>query len=273
MEYKPFIYTSPFFSDINELVTIIFGISILIFIIIIVWLIIRKLRENETLKYEFITIIAHKFRTPLTQVKWSIDELIGGEQDTYRKQSLHNIQQSNEKLIKLTGALIELTDTDNKAASSYSLETVSLCKFVHAVSESFKDPFHEKNIFFSVQCQPEEIQVKIDPKRMEFVFQTLLENALTYTTPGKNVIVTVQKIGKKATISVADGGIGINENDLPNVFTKFYRTKNAQNTDTEGFGVGLYLARAITRRHGGDIKVDSAGINFGSTFTVIMKTV
>lgn len=273
MEYQPFTVSDELSKSVNSFIPLILGISILILFCLVIYFIIRKLNENETLKYEFITIIAHKFRTPLTQVKWSVDELIGGEQDSYRKQSLKDIQQSNEKLIKLTGALIELTDSDNNASSSYTFETVSLGDFIRTVSESFKDAFHEKNIFFSVQCQSEEIKVNIDKQRMEFVFQTLLENAITYTTPGKNVTVIVQQIGGKAVVSVTDGGIGISEKDLSSVFSKFYRTENAKNTDTEGFGVGLYLSKAIVRRHKGKITVDSAGINFGSTFTVTLKIV
>jgi signal transduction histidine kinase len=115
--------------------------------------------------------------------------------------------------------------------------------------------------------------VKIDRQRMEFVLQTLLENALTYTPSGKNVDVIVSKVGHKAIISVVDHGIGIDKADMPRIFDKFFRADNARATDTEGFGVGLYLSQAIARRHKGTMDVTSDGVGFGSTFTITLKTV
>jgi signal transduction histidine kinase len=260
-------------SGENSTAIIIFGISIFIFLILIIYALARKLIVGEKLKYEFITIIAHKFRTPLTHVKWSSDELVKNEQDPYKKQSLIDIQQSNEKLIKLTGTLIELTDKDSTTASSYSIERVSLCSFVRTVCDAYKDAFHEKNIFFSVQCPANDIFVKIDVARMEFVLQTLLENALTYTPTGKNVEVNVTRSHRKAHVAVTDHGIGIDNSDMNNIFGKFYRAQNARAVDTEGFGVGLYLAQAVTKRHRGKIEAYSAGIGSGATFTLTLKAV
>lgn len=253
----------------SELVPI---IVLLIGLIIIVSSIRVRLR-NERLKYEFITIIAHKFRTPLTHVKWSAGELISNEQDAYRRQSLMDIQQSNENLIKLTNTLIELTDTDSKAVSTYTFEKLELCELVRRVSSGMKDMFHEKNIFFSVICSPQPIYVKIDKERMSFVIQAMLENALLYTSSGKNVDVRISASHRHATVTVEDHGIGIDPADMPQIFTKFFRTKQAKAMDTEGFGVGLYLARAITARHKGALTATSEGLGKGSTFTLTLKRV
>jgi two-component system sensor histidine kinase MtrB len=181
--------------------------------------------------------------------------------------------ESNEKLIKLTNTLVELTDAAGAASSTYSYERVSLCDFVRDAAASFKDMFHEKNIFFSVQCPTEPLFVKIDKQRMEFVIQTLLENALNYTSPGKTVEVQIVRSGRHGIVSVTDHGIGIDPGDMPSIFTKFFRTKSAQNMDTEGFGVGLYLARSVTRRHKGTLAAYSAGADKGSTFTLTLKRV
>ena len=250
-------------------------IGVFILIIIIAAIIIalsryiwNKLHRNEALKYEFITIIAHKFRTPLTTIKWSMDELISSEQDPYKRKSFEDIRQSNEKLIKLTGTLIELTDSDDASVSSYSFEDVGLNEFVRSIAAPFKDIFHEKNIFFSVLCPEVDVVAKLDRSRIEFVLQSLLENANTYSSPGGNVDVRVAQIGREAQISVTDNGIGIDRADFPNLFSKFFRAKNAQLADTEGFGVSLYLARTIMRRHKGAIDVASAGLGKGATFSV-----
>ncbi len=251
----------------------ILAVSVAILVIAIISALWRTLARNEKLKYEFITIIAHKFRTPLTHIKWTSDELIKNEQDAYKKQSLTDIQQSNEKLIKLTNTLLELTDTSSSAASTYTFERVALCDFTRDIGATFKDLFHEKNVFFSVQCPPEPLYVKIDRQRMEFVIQTILENAVNYSSPGQTVEVKIARNGRQNEISVIDHGIGIEPQDMPHMFTKFFRTKNAQAMDTEGFGVGLYLAQSIARRHRGHISVHSDGPGKGSTFVLSLKKV
>lgn len=272
MDYSIIFHSIPP-STLYAISATLFGISVGSLLLVIIRIVWQKLAKNEVLKYEFITIVAHKFRTPLTQVKWATGELVKTEQDAYRKQSLLDIQESNEKLIKLTNTLIEITDSDSDSGSSYAFEPTMLCDFIRTVGSTFKDNFHEKNVFFSIQCPPDEIQVMIDRPRMEFVMQTLLENALHYTSPGKNVSLSVVRSGKNALISVTDGGIGIKKEDIPLIFSKFFRTENAQSADTEGFGVGLYLASSIVKRHKGTINVSSPGVDQGSTFTVSIATV
>jgi signal transduction histidine kinase len=233
----------------------------------------NKLNENENLKYEFITIIAHKFRTPLTQIKWLTEGMVTDEQDGLKKQGLIDMQRATQQLIDLTGTLVELTDSDNATRSSYSFERVNVCDLVRSVAETFKKTFHEKNLFLAVSCSNPEIFANIDKPRMEFVLQTLLQNAATYSPPGRNVEVVVAFENKKAVITISDHGIGIDPKDLNKIFTKFFRTANAQKTDTEGFGVGLYLAQAIVRRHSGRINVFSDGIDRGTTFQIIVPMV
>ncbi|MDQ2933124.1 MAG: HAMP domain-containing histidine kinase [bacterium] len=260
-----------FFQQIDGKTYLLLG-TIFVLICIIVAQRFNKGGDTEALKYEFITIIAHKFRTPLTYVKWSASELVNNETDPYKRKTLQEIQESNEKLIKLTGTLIEITDTDTGAASNYQYETVSLCDYIKNISNPYKDVFHGKNIFFSVQCPTENIQVKIDPARLEFVLQALLENALAYSPPGRNVEVSIGKSGKNATVSVIDNGIGIDKQDMSKIFTKFYRASNAQAADTEGFGVGLYLAGTIVHRHKGTLTAQSEGLGRGCVFTLTLPT-
>ncbi|MBP6858711.1 MAG: HAMP domain-containing histidine kinase [Candidatus Pacebacteria bacterium] len=252
------------------LVGIFFAIAMVSSLSLALRLIWKKMGINEVLKYEFITIVAHKFRTPLTHIKWSTDELIKEETDPYKKEAIQDIQKSNEKLIKLTNTLVEITDSENASSTVYIFERTDVCEFARKIGDEIKNEFHEKNVFFSIQCAPEPIFVKMDAQRMEFVLQTILENAKNYTPPGKNVEVTVMREGNKALISVRDGGIGIDKKDIELISTKFYRTTNAKSADTEGFGVGLYLAQSITKRHKGSIQVYSEGIGLGSTFTIVV---
>jgi signal transduction histidine kinase len=272
MSYQLLINNSPILSG-----SIVTGAVIIVLLLIILAVIIdafwRRIRDSETMRYEFITIIAHKFRTPLTSIKWILENMSTNETDPLKKESLSGIKASNEKLIALTGTLVELTDSANEKRSAYVWEKVNFCDFTRSVAETYKDTFHEKNIFFSVKCDDPEVLVTVDRSRMEFVLQTLFENACNYTSPGKNVDAIVERKGHHAVFSVTDHGIGIAKEDMPKVFSKFFRAENARQADTEGLGVGLFLARSIMTRHHGRIAVYSDGIDKGSTFMLTLPRV
>lgn len=272
MKYQIFIDGQPYFQGELAVAVTLFVIAICL-IILTVTLVVRKLKQHEKLKYEFVTIIAHKFRTPLTYIKWVCDSWIEQEQDAYKKKDLQDVKVSNQKLIDLTGTLVELAESDSGDSPLYAMKRVALPALVRDVSNSFKDSFHTKNIFFSMNSQAEDIYVRIDQPRFEFVLQTLLENACAYTPTGKNVEVTVTKTFFKAIITVQDEGIGISKDNLPHIFRKFFRTENAKRADTEGLGIGLYLTRSIVKRFKGKISVYSAGENLGSTFTLTLPRV
>lgn len=248
------------------LITVI-TIAVLVGIGLMIW---KKIQENEVMKYEFITIIAHKFRTPLTQLKWLIEGLIESEQDSSNRENLKDMMQSTDHLINMTGTLIELTNADSENKASYQFEKVPICEVTRNLVNIFKNAFHEKNILLSFQCSEEEVYVSADHTRLEFVLQTLLENAYNYTPPGRQVSINVGHDGHKAIINVTDNGTGIAAEDIPRIFTKFYRTENAKAMDTEGFGVGLYFSQTIIHRFGGKIEVYSPGLDKGATFRIVL---
>src|SRR3989344_1812103 len=242
-------------------------------VVLLVKLILWKIRENEVLKYEFLTIIGHKFLTPLTQVKWLLEMSIKDEQDSFKRENLQDLQKANQELIGLTGTLIKLTTTDEKVNLSYKFEKTNLCDFARSVGDTMKKPFQEKNISFAIQCADPNVAVSVDQNAMSFVLQVVMQNACTYTPPGKQVLVTVYTENNKAMVAVADNGIGIEPSDLKRIFVKFYRGHNAQEVDSEGFGVDLYMARSIMRRHGGTIQGFSPGPKQGSTFIIKLPIV
>ncbi|MBU6426746.1 HAMP domain-containing histidine kinase [Patescibacteria group bacterium] len=261
-----------YIADHSTLVMVLFVAAIAL-IFLLVYMLNLSSRKNEDLKEEFITIIAHKFQTPLSQVKWLIESMASAEQDPYKLESLGQIAKANRQLIDLTGTLVELADSDGLARAAYLFEKTDLCELTRRVAGLAKDSFHEKNIFFSVECDREPIYVKVDKARVEFALQVLFDNARLYSPPGKSVRVDVSKIGAKAAITVSDQGIGISPEEFPRLFSKFFRGKNAVSADTEGFGVGLYLADSIVRRHRGRIEVSSPGAGKGSTFKIVLPSV
>lgn len=247
-------------------------ISITIVLTAIIVVLITR-HGNERQRYEFITIIAHKFRTPLTHIKWSAENLLEGGLDSYQKQSFADIRTANENLIKLTGSLIELTDSESGAKAVYKFERIIACDILGEAAAEAKTAFHEKNIFIGVECADPTIAVRADKERLRFVIDAILENACLYSTPGRDVALKLESRDQKAVISITDHGIGFESRDRSRLFTKFFRAKNARSMNVEGFGIGLYLARSIVKQHGGKIKAFSDGVGKGSTFSVILPKV
>jgi signal transduction histidine kinase len=106
-----------------------------------------------------------------------------------------------------------------------------------------------------------------DSAHIKFVIKTIIENAIQYTKEGGNINVRNVIDHDKILFSVKDNGIGINPNEIKLIFSKFYRTEEARSMDTEGMGIGLFVAKEIINRHKGKIQAESQGINKGSTFS------
>lgn len=270
MTYELFINNSSVLSGDFLLIILGFSATILLvaYLLKISWI---RIQENEQLKYEFITIIAHKFRTPLTQMRWLLEANRETEQDPYKKENFEKVYGTNQKLINLTNTLIEITDSKNKSSSLYTFKKVNMCELLHKVTLGLKDLFHEKNIFYATDCSHQDIPVLIDESRMEFVLQTVIENAIKYSPVGRNIEILAILQKRKVIIQVIDHGIGARIEDVKKIFGKFYRSHDAQMMDTEGFGVGLFLARSIVKRHKGTIEAYSDGPNKGMTMTITLR--
>lgn len=243
------------------------SVAVILLLVIFIW---KKISEGKVMKYEFITIIAHKFRTPLTHLKWSVENLLTLNLDPSAQESVKDIGSSTEKLINLTGTLIELTDNANQSRALYNFEKIPLFEFVKNATSPFRDTFHGKNIFFSVYCDNDGTLIRVDRARMEFVLGTILENACNYTPVGRSVSVKAGTVGRRAVIEVADTGIGIDPMEQMRLFEKFHRGDRARRADTEGVGVGLYLARSVMKRHKGRIEISSPGIDKGTTVRIFL---
>ncbi len=258
----------------GDLRFVILGIvTILTIVVSLLFIILHIIQGSEKMKYEFITIIAHKFRTPLTQIKWLVEGLYQTEVDSYKKQSLSEVGMSNDRLIKMTNALIEAVESEERGKTAYTFEKLNINALIKELGSQLKNSFHEKNIFFAVQVPEEQIYIKGDRARVEYIIETLLENARDYTPTGKNVDVIVESSFNTVSVIVIDKGIGILTNDISKIGTKFFRSDIAKSMNTEGMGISLFLAKSVIRRHKAKLEYSSQGENEGSIFKVTFKTV
>lgn len=239
---------------LSSLVAVGFGIS--------VW---NKMRQADVLKYEFITVVTHKFRTPLTHIKWATDEII--KELPEKSEEIRRIKKSSERLVELTNLLVELSE--GGSLYLYSLRPITSGALLNDFVVDYEERAKEKKITFKSNID-QSVTVVVDNTKFKSVIQIVLDNAFSYTPLGGTVELRVWKDKNLAVFEVKDSGIGISKTDLPHVFSQFYRTKEAKHADTEGMGIGLYVAKNIVGRHNGNISIFSEGEGKGTKFTVTL---
>lgn len=252
--------TFPTFPDwIMPLISAVLAVTI----VFVIW---RRLRQGDLLKYEFVNIITHKFRTPLTYIKWSSENLLKTDLSKQTEIEIRKILNANAKLVELTNILTNIPQ-DADSTYDYHFSKHDLSKIVGDIVESLIQTASAKHIEITSRLEPD-LTVIFDDERIKFIIHSLIENAISYTPENQKIEVATYRAKKEIICLVKDSGIGISKEELPMIFYKFYRSSEAKKTDTEGMGLALYLSREIMKRHNGKIWVVSEGLNKGSTFYI-----
>lgn len=240
-----------------------------LFVVLVGWIVWKQIREADLLKYEFINNISHKFRTPLTHIRWLAEDLRDTPDQAQRDKAVEQIQFASMRLFELTNIVIDASQTTNDIYL-YHFTTINPAEVIQEINKAHDDQIEHKKLHVNVDVGPDIPKVKADKTRLRFAFQILFENAIIYTLEGGYVDIKLRQIGGEVIISFRDNGIGIKEEDLPHVFSKFYRSQEARHTDTEGMGIGLFMAKSIIEKHNGRIWAESRGEGKGATFSVAL---
>ncbi len=231
-----------------------------------------KARQEDRSKYEFVDLVTHKFRGPLTQIKWATD-LISSESSAAgavsenSKTAIETIQQATSKMTELTNALVAVDDTDSKKYT-YAYKTFDLLAVVNNVVKEYSPRYMQKKIDIGIYATGVDTTAYGDPEKMKFAVDILVNNALIYTPQGGRVSIRFWQRGTYLEMIINDTGIGIPDDAAPFMFTKFYRAENAQRATVDGTGIGLYLANEIVKRNGGTLSYFSQGPTKGATFVI-----
>ncbi len=220
-------------------------------------------------KSEFISIASHQLRTPLTSIKGFISLLMEGSYGKVGKgiqAVLEKIYISNERLIKLVEDLLNISRIES-GKISFNFTPNDIEKTIQETLETFKIMAKSRNVELSFHNQSRR---KIPPfcfdkSKIQEVISNLVDNSFKYTNQG-SVKVFLRDMGKKVQVEVRDTGIGIDPEDLPNLFQKFRRGKETSKLYTEGTGLGLFVCKKIIESHQGKIWAESKGKNKGSRF-------
>lgn len=231
-------------------------------------------REIDKMKSEFISVASHQLKTPLSGIKWFIELLLRekvGTLNEKQKDFINQVRVSNERLITLVTDLLSVSHIETNRNFEIIKKPIDVCKSIDRVIESSL-PAAKK---FSVTVKregscPRKIIISADEEKIQQVFQNLVTNAIKYSKINGEVKVGVTQSKDSVIFSIHDDGIGIEEKDFPKVFTKFYRGDNAIKSETDGTGLGLYIAKAIIEAHKGKVWFESK-IGKGSTFYFSLK--
>lgn len=214
----------------------------------------------EGTKREFVSVVAHQFRTPLSAMKWALGAFIGGDRGKVtkaQKGSLKEIYKANERLIRLVTDVLDVISVE-EGRFGYHFRFCSLEDLATEAYEGLRILAKEQGIQFEFEKPADRLpSVWMDPERLYSVFQNILENAVQYTPRGGKVTLALEAKQSEIEVIVKDTGIGIPQDQFPRVFDKFFRAPNAVRKQTDGSGLGLYVSKNIVEKHQGKIWFES----------------
>lgn len=222
-------------------------------------------------KYQFLTIVTHKFRTALAGIKWAFDELSREKITIEEKNDLiKNIDQSVRKLVELVDHLAGIAKYDSRLA--YAFKAISLREMVDEALGQYGQHIREKDLNLQINTTQDVPLIIADAKKISFVINSLIENAVKYTPKGGQIEVAIKKQSDQIIFSVHNSGKGLGRREKKMLFTKFFRSEAAKLSDPEGLGMALFISKVIVKHHRGQIWAESKGKDKGVTFFVKLKT-
>ncbi len=225
------------------------------------------LREVEKRKAQFIRVMIHELKSPVTGAKMLADTILSNEETTNTPEA-RMTKRISERMTKLLDLIEDLLQLARVKSGEPLGEVAVLDVGAHAAqaNDAYRDQATQKGLELSLEIPAAPVRTRFDQKGLELVLSNLVSNAVKYTSSG-SVRVRVEAAAPWAVIAVSDSGIGIPESERSRLFNEFFRASNAKNAGIEGSGVGLAGAKNIVERFGGELGLESRE-NAGSTFTV-----
>ncbi len=234
----------------------------------------EKLHELDEIKSEFLSVAAHQLRTPLSAIKWIISVLLEGHMGTLsteQKSYLLKGEESNNRMIRLVDDMLTITRIES-GKIEYQFYKLSLNEIIKNLLNDFRPRTKEQKLELNYHEESQNFDILVDPEKIRYAFENLLENAIRYTPPGGSIDASLKSEGKMCVVTIKDTGIGIPAKEQKNIFSKFFRATNAIKKITDGSGLGLFVAKNTVERHGGTISFESSPEN-GTIFIVKLPLV
>lgn len=228
---------------------------------------ISDLKALDRAKSQFVSMVSHELRAPLAAIEGYLGLVLGGRQKPEEAQSM--LARSRERAIALLNLIDDLLDISHIESGKVARQVESLClaEVLGEVASLLAGQAEAKGVTVHLELGADLPRVEADREDVVRIFTNLLSNAIKYNRPGGSVWLRGAAEGSYVRIDVADSGIGIPRDALPNLFEEFYRVKRPETREITGTGLGLAIAKRLVESYHGTISVSSE-LGVGSTFTV-----
>ncbi len=236
-------------------------VSIFVFMIVIIYIIslyfankaIKPLNVLWNKQKQFVADASHELKTPLTIISANTDLLLLNKEEKIKNQMkwLEYIKSETKGMNKLIN---ELLNSAKAEEDKYNFESINISELINEIVLSFETIVFEKNIKFNINVD-DNLILNTDPNKFRQVAIILLDNAIKYVDEKGKINIKLYKDKKNIILDITNTGIGIDKEDLPHIFERFYKSDKARtNNNSNSFGLGLYIAKTITTKLNGNIK-------------------
>ena len=225
-----------------------------------------RIYQLEKLQKDFVGNVSHELKTPVTSLIGFTETLLdGAKEDPETLTTFLKIMQKDA--YRLENLILEIIQLSKSAEISYPVQTISVGDLLTQVANDYQATMKEKNLSIHING-PEQLLFTTQKELFQPICKNLIENAVNYSLPGKEINITYQK-GEQLHIAFQDFGIGIPQEEQTRIFERFYRVDKARSRNSGGTGLGLAIVHDYIQILGGSIAIDShPGV--GSTFTVML---
>jgi len=223
----------------------------------------EQLRDLDRLKSEFVSMVSHELRSPLTNISGAVELLLDSGSGVDEKRMLEVIGEESARLARLVEGILDVSRIEARKLD-LKRERVDMFSLLQRVVVNLQGStsLHQ----FVLPHADSLPRVWGDEDRIAQIFFNLLDNAVKYSPQGGKITVTAEAEGKEMVISVTDQGLGISDKEKERIFRKFHRVNGSDSRETYGHGLGLYITKGLVEAQGGRIWVESS-VGKGSTFT------
>jgi signal transduction histidine kinase/CheY-like chemotaxis protein len=234
----------------------------------------QELIGANAAKDQFLALLSHELRNPLSPVIAMVGELEASTPDSPQtRQALEVIRRNVELEARLIDDLLDVTRIA-KGKLQLSFEIVSVHEILQRAYEICREDIDRKKLHVEFRLRAGQAHVDADPARLQQVFWNLIKNSVKFTTAGGRIIIeTLNPVADDIEIRITDTGIGIEKEKIDKIFNAFEQGQSSITRRFGGLGLGLAISKAMVDAHGGKIRVESEGKDKGATFTLRLKTV
>jgi signal transduction histidine kinase len=235
--------------------------------------VVRREIELARMQAEFVGAVTHEFKSPITSIRLLMERVAGGRvASPAAAMSYYSaIGQETDRLERLVNRLLDAQQIE-AGQRRYAFTSESLDEVADDVIRHLQPIADAKNIRIEVEASAALPPVQIDRAAITDAIENLVDNAIKYSRGGTRILVRLHGNGDRVSVEVADQGIGIERDEIPRVFDKFYRARRGDLQSVRGTGLGLALVKAAAEAHGGTVDVESEP-GVGSRFTLQLPSV